>query len=387
MGYAWSKEDKELLRVSFPTMGTAVASLFPNRTRIAVEAMARKMGLHVDKNNKQSHPGDWTPEEEAILRKHYHTMGSDCSDMLPGKTREAIGAKALRMGLSCAKKARQLVVDDVPYPSLKAVAQAYQVNYVSLHREYSTDGDIIRAINAVRSRTKKSQDGARWTTEDDELVKRYYAETGAAIPELITAGHTREQITRRARDLGVRKKRDSWEYEGVVYTSRSQLAKAANVSYELLGDKLQEGFSLEEALTAIRSNPKSKPSNKFTARELELLEEQYPTQGPNIPELLERHTAHVITTKAASLGIKRLEAAPAMCKNDLTSCTAAFTSTNGVAFVLAVCKICGRFLLIRRDDAFNFVHGEACIRNAVPDFVQKPRSIQQCLNRRNRKET
>ncbi len=69
-----------------------VQALLPGRTKGAIGLQAHKMGI------KKS--VSWRPDENLILQKFYHEMGSSVAEKLPGRTIAAIKTQVRRLGLT-----------------------------------------------------------------------------------------------------------------------------------------------------------------------------------------------------------------------------------------------------------------------------------------------
>lgn len=65
--------------------------MLPNRTASAIQERAKRLGVR--KNNR------WTKDEDNILREFYPSMGSKVSCMIPNHSRDACTDRVIRLGV------------------------------------------------------------------------------------------------------------------------------------------------------------------------------------------------------------------------------------------------------------------------------------------------
>ena len=80
---AWTPDEDEILRQYYSVEGLAIASRLPGRTVPALTQRAYTLGLHV---RDMGGRGEWTEEEDAILREFWASEGSDVAKRLPGRS-------------------------------------------------------------------------------------------------------------------------------------------------------------------------------------------------------------------------------------------------------------------------------------------------------------
>lgn len=96
----WSPEEEAALAEHYPTHGADWAGwedLLDGRTRLAIGAKARKMHLTSPKHHRR-----WGPGEDAKLARHYPDHGADWDGwegLLPGRSRRAIQCRAQDLGV------------------------------------------------------------------------------------------------------------------------------------------------------------------------------------------------------------------------------------------------------------------------------------------------
>lgn len=86
----WKPEEDALLRKHYPTMGYAVAELFPTRTASSIRSRVVRLGLR-----QESSPDRWTAAEDSLLRKSWgDSSREELEALFPGKTYRAIAQHA-----------------------------------------------------------------------------------------------------------------------------------------------------------------------------------------------------------------------------------------------------------------------------------------------------
>lgn len=111
-------------------------------------------------------------------------------------------------------------------------------------------------------------------------------------------------------------------------------------------------------------------SCKWTPEELQILRDKFPRQRMDIPELLVRHTRISIQVKASVLGLLSDDAPVARVlsrKNpNLTAVSFAYKGTDGRDYYFACCHVCETKILLTKDTLTDFVHGPLCEMYKVP---------------------
>ena len=92
----WTPEELDILRERYPTEGAAV-SRYINHTPASCRTRARLLGL---KFYQTDHPERrWSDREDNIIRSCYPTLGSKTIANLPGRTKNELFARAIRLGV------------------------------------------------------------------------------------------------------------------------------------------------------------------------------------------------------------------------------------------------------------------------------------------------
>jgi superfamily II DNA or RNA helicase len=186
----WTDNEKDILKQYYP-IGNGVdkcLEMLPNRTASSIKKMAIILGLK--KTGRE-----WTPEEDAIIRKYYKTEKCDVSKRL-NRTRDACRHRAKMLGLSdkyCTTKWTQ-EEDDIL-------------------REYYTDGIRVTRIklphksdSAIRSRARLlgMSNSKKWTQEEDDIIIKYYPIEGDGCVNRLP-NRTVCAVNRRLNTLGISK--------------------------------------------------------------------------------------------------------------------------------------------------------------------------------------
>ncbi|EBP4342236.1 hypothetical protein UK30_10315 [Salmonella enterica] len=85
----WRKEEEQLLKQYYPTMGTCVAEMLPGRTALAVRVMANNMGI-IFHGSEESRRKIWSKEECLLLEKNNHLPLTELAALFPGRSRVSV---------------------------------------------------------------------------------------------------------------------------------------------------------------------------------------------------------------------------------------------------------------------------------------------------------
>jgi len=132
--------------------------LLPNRD---VRSMARRMGVKL-KPMPNVAEGNWTAEEDAILRRCCdHMSARDIADMLPGRNRFKVIGRCHRLGLSTSGTTRHM--PDSTYSTTRRAA-ALMAKRAKLREELRGDPALrakVEAFMAYRARIHAAQERVR----------------------------------------------------------------------------------------------------------------------------------------------------------------------------------------------------------------------------------
>lgn len=107
----WTKEEDETLKANYPTMGIAVAKLFPTRTEKSIKIRVVRLGLY-----KKGAYEKWSAAEDTLLRESWATASKEeLAVLFPGRTYGACSKRASSLGLfrPSASLASKLISDIV----------------------------------------------------------------------------------------------------------------------------------------------------------------------------------------------------------------------------------------------------------------------------------
>ena len=125
----WTEEEDEICRKYYPSEGSSINKRLHGRTRQACRLRARFLGISSNKEVRYMRSNSWTPEEIEILKKYYPEEGARVVKRLPNRT-----------ATNCTSKASEL-----------------KIRSTGAKKEY-----------------------ARWTKEDNEILRKYYPIEGEA---------------------------------------------------------------------------------------------------------------------------------------------------------------------------------------------------------------
>jgi hypothetical protein len=104
-GKIWTKEELELLKNNYATMQIeCLLSLLPNKTLLAIRTKARRLNL-TKKHTKKHIFSIWTDAEIELLKNNYNFQNIDALiSLFPNRTKSAIQVKAHSLNLKTLKK-------------------------------------------------------------------------------------------------------------------------------------------------------------------------------------------------------------------------------------------------------------------------------------------
>ena len=183
-GREWTVEENEILKKWYPVEGSKVADRLEGRTRGAIQAQARKLGL--------SFLNAWTEEEIEILKKYYPIEGLNVMEKLKNRTRTAIMTKAGKLEL---KAPVSFWTNEEEY----VLKKYYPIE--GMHVIKRLEG---RTENAIQLRVLQLNLKAPsiWTEEENEILKRYYPKYGTDIIKKLP-NRSKSSIMCQARRLNI----------------------------------------------------------------------------------------------------------------------------------------------------------------------------------------
>lgn len=190
---------------------------------------------------------------------------------------------------------------------------ASHVNYSDDHPswdEYKEEHPSARPFpDDVMEETLGKGKGEYWSEEEEEILRERYPEVGPHIPELRERGKSKMAIIKKAGRMGLEPFRHSCER----WTEEEE--KILREKYPTQGSDIPELLNNGRTKSAIQNyayrlgiDYEKRDTNgrePWTEEEVEILRKEYPKRGWNIPELLDRgRSKHSIKEKAEFEGIE-----------------------------------------------------------------------------------
>lgn len=198
IGRKWTEEENEILKKFYPIEGTEVRDKLDGRTKKAIYAQARKLGLKA--------PDDlWTEEENEILKKWYPIEGTKVVNRLEGRTMGAVHAQARELGLK--------IFDKWTEDENEILRKYYPIEGIKVK-----DRLRGRTKYSVRAQARKlglTPPNDSWTNEENEILRKYYSIEGTKVRGRLK-GRTKNAVQTQARKLGLKYRIINSEYKYVT---------------------------------------------------------------------------------------------------------------------------------------------------------------------------
>jgi hypothetical protein len=147
----------------------------------------------------QHHKGWWSPEEDAVIRKHYARGGTTvCAPLLQGRSKNAIRTRASDLGVSCGYKHRggcwtraenKIMREHYPTGGFMKVQELLP------HR--SRDAIFNRAHHLKLHRIPA------WNAEEERILKDTYTRGGLRLAKAALPHHSRQSIRAKKQKLNL----------------------------------------------------------------------------------------------------------------------------------------------------------------------------------------
>jgi len=216
------QEDIEALRSGYQKNGLAGAyAALPDRSHDKVFKLA--VGLHIhDPDRKGTFVDLWTPDEDALMIKHYQLFGpTKMAKLIPRRSVLAIKKRASLLGLVYRPAEARAVPMGRPWVGselghVKAAGDVKlsggKIDWTGLLAKLPgrTRASVEAQLNAYLSGAPGRKARRQWSTKEDDYVSANIATLGAArIAEDL--GRSLAAVYNRACDLGVTKNKRSGE--------------------------------------------------------------------------------------------------------------------------------------------------------------------------------
>lgn len=89
-GRYWREDELQILRDQYPIIGTGVLELLPGRTVDAVRIIAGRLGIHKSRNSTEGFR-PWSDEEWTLLEQNMHlSIAEQQATLFPSRTKRAV---------------------------------------------------------------------------------------------------------------------------------------------------------------------------------------------------------------------------------------------------------------------------------------------------------
>lgn len=243
----------------------------------------------------------WSDLEDEIMRKYYPVKGSNIPALKGRFSPNFIRAKAVKLQLTVPH--RHWTNEDIKI----------------LTDLYSKQGTDIKSLkdkfseNAIRSKasTLGIKYHSKWEDDDIKLLQEKYEDCGTSIPEL-RAKFQPSSITSKAKSLGLKKDQPMWtdkDIETLVDEYPKSGSNTPELKKKFTTYAIQKMANRKQIYKSSVVNKEHKqqrqPQGKWEDDDMKILEQLYPANGPDIPELTKKFSKNAIYQRAYKLGIKR----------------------------------------------------------------------------------
>lgn len=259
-GVRWAVSELNYLEANYQTATLADMTAYLGRTKHAIMAMAGKLGLSRMDN-------DWSDDELQCLHQYYPVEGQHIMRRLPRKSDEAIRFKARDLGIAS--------------PGHTYARQWEQQEWQLLHQ------------NSHRSPL--------------ELMPLFPDRSLSSIKNaLIRLKRSNGQGTRPAGSTSSKKVTIAWtKAEKAILLSWYETSKTMEEILAML-----PGRPRATVFTAANKLGLFRPLSDWTEKELQILKDHYPEEGPAVVKRLPGRQRRTTSQKAAQLGLRMNSSTP-----------------------------------------------------------------------------
>ena len=308
--YIWNEEDKALLKESYLLGGIELCEKnFPLITRTTLYSRLRSIGCIEGYLQEPIVP--WSDEELKVLKNYYPIEGKDIVKRLPKRSLDAIVAKAGKLGIYTENyKSRNTAV---PFTEEE---DEYIIKHYPKEGSVPIAKKLNRSLHTIQHRVKVlgvkfiGDEEKIYTPEEDAILQKYYPTEGMKILERLPH-RTEGSVKYRCKLLGisfvgVRNEKTAFE---TIYTSEED--EIIKKYYPMEGVKVQKRLPHRTERQIIgRATTLGIKSNKnverlYTIEEEEILRKYYPIEGIAVKKRLVNRTEASIRAKANEIGLKK----------------------------------------------------------------------------------
>lgn len=175
----WTKEEDEILKSNYPTMGGKVIELLPNRTPGAIKGRIKTLRLRK--------PTNWTPAEDLIIRHHGFEYSEELIELLPDRDKNEIKERVLTL------KNRRLGEIQYPLNLYIAVYGSYE-GYFNMRMAFEFMIDNIR--HGIKNNTINPEIGEKIVTAINLRYEEYMDYKEMAYKMNITEAQAEDLVKR-----------------------------------------------------------------------------------------------------------------------------------------------------------------------------------------------
>lgn len=284
---SWTKEELDILKENYPSIGSDVYRLLKNRTKTACSCCASKLGLRKIRKYKK-----WTKEEDEILIRNYPNMGSDVYKTLTNRTMRACLKRARTLGLTVESRDWSDEEDQIikeKYPEMGRFV------YILLPKRNETQCTSRASALGVKYIGKNT---SKWTDDEDKVIIENYKSMGTSVCELLP-GRSAEACKSRAKKLGVTYEEKSWSESEDKIIIEHFGTMGENV-YKIVPNRTKAACKNRAHKLGLYAKDRH-----WTEAEDSILREYYPVMGGKVYTLLHDRTKGACQARAIKdLGLR-----------------------------------------------------------------------------------
>ena len=296
-GVVFSDEEKDLIHKLYCEESKSVNHLLSEIVKINPYRNRKQIDDYLKKYNLVK-ARRWSEEELNLLEKYYPQGGSKlCKEKGLRRLSRDITNKANILNIRCGKVARSWSEEEDAY---------LRENYSNLNR-VELAKNLNRSLDSITNRLNRLGlvSSAKWTKEEEDIVKQYYSVGGADLCIEKGVSKARSTIVYKANSLGlVRYNIRKWTSEELAIL---------NAYYPVGGSKLckEKGLNRDTSVInnkasrlGLKSGVERKEAIHWSDSDVELLKQYYPIGGVKLcrSKGLNRD-AKSITYKAFLMGL------------------------------------------------------------------------------------
>lgn len=285
---AWLPEEDAILKSFYPAEGSLCAERLAGRTRFAVIARARTLGVRRNRSI-------WGREEDDIILKNYKDGGPDlCEKLLSGKTKVQIMQRAAALGVKRTTYKLWSAAED------EVIKKYYPIEGAACAKRLGVSDPMVK--------TRASKLGVRflplrnrWTSEEDDFLREHYPTEGRDKCASQLPGKTPTLVKQRVKELGLktaRKKKWSEEEEQLL---RDSYAKEGRDCVRFFPGRTKSSVINRARMMGLYTEEDA--SRQWSTAEDAAIREYFPLEGTGCASRLPGKSRRDVLLRAHKLGI------------------------------------------------------------------------------------